>query len=199
MSDALLPDALQRLADRGLHVRPVLSMPNRYRIMRSYTVADDNPHFIKPEEMSQLYLDDSQWVFTNWQSVPGPGMNDFQCEFDTLEQSAEVAEQYYFGQPLIIDGWVVPLHRHPELNPLVAETAIANVSEMAGEAFMVLKKQMFESIWGFPPGSLRYEKVLQSTFLSIRHATDDSVTLCLRRDGAEAYIIPAGFYPHNSS
>ena len=110
-------NAIQRLRDAGLYV--VLWNPNSYTISR-YQDPIPFPDSLSLKSLKSPRTTDDcanecPWMFRHWKMIPGPGPDDFDCECATLEAAVEAILAFYFGQPTILDNWLVPLHVHPEL------------------------------------------------------------------------------------
>jgi hypothetical protein len=139
-------------------------------------------------------LQHNVWVFEVWDCTPGPGEDDFICSYASHEEVIKAVAAYLYGEPTVIDGWMFPLHRHPELHREGIQYALAhavniNQSDFEGiaerrreriERYYWLRKRGTSSIW---------EKALQYQFLSIVHCTYPSILLRLRRDMQETYIV----------
>lgn len=86
----------------------VIRYPSDGRTGEDVSIAD--PAFVEYAE--------SQWSFRNDPPVVFGGMNPSAVRHttDSLDSTIEVAWNYYFGGPLLLDGWIIPLHRHPAWN-----------------------------------------------------------------------------------
>jgi hypothetical protein len=69
-----------------------------------------------------------------WEYFPGPGPDDFRCDFTTLDEAVDAILNFHFGTQTIIDGWIFPFHRHPELQR-------ERVSSLLHQAVMVTAEQ----------------------------------------------------------
>lgn len=58
---------------------------------------------------------DDQWRFRNDPPAIFGGINPFAVRHPTesLDSAIDVAWNYYFGDPVVLDGWIIPIHRHP--------------------------------------------------------------------------------------
>lgn len=54
------------------------------------------------------------WVYRNWNGIGGRAPDDVHIEGLTLETAIRHVESFYFGTPVIVNGWSFPIHRHPE-------------------------------------------------------------------------------------
>jgi hypothetical protein len=134
-------------------------------------------------------LQTDAWVVWLWDYLPGPGPTDFVWSCASLNQAMSLMLDFYFGTPTIIGGWAVPLHRHPELSlPKVCDT-IGRAVPITDSAFQVLRDEYRQreprSSWQDQP----WFKVFQISFLTIPHQHDPTLTLFLRRDVQEAFIV----------
>ena len=64
-----------------------------------------------------VYPLDNGWVYHNWNGIGGRGPDDVHIEKLTLDAAVRYAENFYFGDPLIVEGWSFPVNKHPEWNP----------------------------------------------------------------------------------
>ncbi|HVA46524.1 MAG TPA: hypothetical protein VNH11_09130 [Pirellulales bacterium] len=58
---------------------------------------------------------DGQWQFRNDPPAIFGGINPYAVRHptDSLDSAIEVAWNYYFGEPVVLEGWIIPIHRHP--------------------------------------------------------------------------------------
>lgn len=138
--------------------------------------------------VSYLYFINGKWIFEVWECVPGPATDDFVCEFDNLQSAVGSVINFYFGKPTLINGWLFPLHKHPELNinniPVVLRDLV-NIDE--GTFYRIARKR-----WEFTErlrSMSRWKKALQHQFIVISHIEQVDVFLALRRDMQEFYIV----------
>jgi len=92
-----------------------------------------------------LYRKDDKWIFHRWEYFPGPGPDDFSCEFPAIEAVVEAVLAYYFGHPTIIDGWIFPLHLHPELQEGKVRAALAQGVNIKEAQFEAIKKDRLDN------------------------------------------------------
>jgi hypothetical protein len=134
------------------------------------------------------------WVLWLWDYLPGPGPTDFVSSCTSLNQAMKIILDFYFGAPTIIDGWVVPLQRHPQLVQSSVREAIQRAVPRTDSAFQALVDEYRQR---HPRSTWRdrlWATVFQISFLTIPHQHDPAKTLFLRRDLQEAFMIaaPAG-------
>lgn len=145
-------------------------------------------HKVIDDSFSHLYRQGTAWVFEVWEYVPGPGESDFVVHFPSLEAAIDAILAFYFGQSSVIDDWIVPLHRHPELTVEGVCFAIADAVNVAQEAFEGLVERRGHRIqnqWQLT----RWKRALQSQFLGMQHRVNPTIKLQLRRDMQEAYNV----------
>lgn len=140
-----------------------------------------------------LFLQNNAWVFEAWDSVPGPGEDDFICTYTSREDAVKAVTAYLYGEPTTVDDWVVPLHRHPEIHLKGVQHALANAVNISQEAFEGIAERRRERILRYysfhERGINRWQQALQYQFLSLVHRADPSILLRLRRDMQETYIV----------
>jgi hypothetical protein len=56
-----------------------------------------------------------EWRFRNVPPAIFGGVNPYAVRHpaDSPDSAIDVAWTYYFGQPVVLDGWIIPIHRHP--------------------------------------------------------------------------------------
>jgi hypothetical protein len=131
-----------------------------------------------------------EWVFQEWEMIPGPGRDDFRIVYQSHAEYARAVENFVSGSPTTIDGWIVPLHKHPELTLEGVQYAIADAVNVSCEAFERIEEDRHRRIYYHPLfGRTRWEWALQTQFLTCKHISEPAVTLRLRRDMQETYIV----------
>lgn len=130
------------------------------------------------------------WVFSIWGCAPGPCVDDFIARFATREEAISAVLQYAVGGPTLLNGWVVPLHAHPELSLLQVTFAIAQAVTVDADTFARIAWQRREKVFGNRRfGRTRWDWALQYQFLALPHVHEPSATLMLRRDAQEGYLV----------
>lgn len=141
--------AIQRLRDAGLHVTPEANSSIEYKISR----VPDNPfHFgtyllsksLRSRVAVNYWSDEWPWIFRHWDLIPGPGHDDFDCEFPTVEQAVEAVLAFYFGQPSVIENWIVPLQLHPELSEDRVRAALGRARVITQKQFEITQAERHE-------------------------------------------------------
>lgn len=142
---------------------------------------------------SYLSLQNGIWVFEIWNRIPEPDEGDFHCTYPTYEEAERVVRTYRYGEPTNIDGWLVPLHRHPELKIEGVKDAIASAIHVSQYTFDGISERrrtrMRHYYWVHSWRKYMWERTYQSQFLEITHQSNKIMMLQLRRDMQECYII----------
>lgn len=128
------------------------------------------------------------WQLSVWEGHPGPRTDDFVRVFPSFDTAMEAVMAFYFGTPLTIQEWVVPLHRHPELEEAQVRTAImkatlitkSNLKHVQDELVTDAKAHGLTSHWDI---------AWASDFLCFAHESDPHRTCWMRRNMSEAYIV----------
>ncbi len=178
-------NALQRLKDAGLIVKSSHS-GRRFLVYRPEPETDVT---------SRLRLDDTNWFFEVLDFVPEPGLDDFQYEFASFDRAIDAVLDFYFGEPIIIDDWIIPSHRHPELPISHIKPVLTKATRVIQKTFDEIEEKHWDEIreyrklgkWAHYREVWQY--IMQRQFLIFPHIEDDTVTLRLRRDGKKAYIV----------
>lgn len=89
-------------ADKEINV---VNYPCDGRDGENISIAD--PGFVENVE--------GQWRFRNDPPMLIGGINPYVVRHpsDSLDSAIEAAWAYYFGEPEELDGWIIPIHRHP--------------------------------------------------------------------------------------
>lgn len=129
--------------------------------------------------------EDNLWYFDRQDYIPGPGRDDFGKGYDTEDEALAAAQEYFTGEPTIVDGWVVPFHRHPELDKSLTRNAIQFARHItAVEAKAIVKEHWSKRLEIFPSGN-----PYLWLFLDFPNQTNEQLVLYLRRDAQEAFIV----------
>lgn len=130
------------------------------------------------------------WVFSVWDRIPSPDVDDIYAIFDNKEAALECLFTYAMGGPSLINGWLVPYHRHPELSFLQSKLAILDAIQIDQLSFERICEQRYQKIaHNRLFGSSRWEWAMQYQFIPIAHLHRTDLRLQLRRDCQEAYIV----------
>jgi hypothetical protein len=130
----------------------------------------------------------TEWILSSWEGHPGPASGDFITEFDNLDAVYEALYQYYFGSPILLEGWIVPLHHHPELNEALVAKAIAQAIHIHRSQFNVIKESSARQLENIPLSEV-WGLGLPFFFLEFRHTINTQEVCYLRRDMQEAFIV----------
>lgn len=128
------------------------------------------------------------WKLQSWLGHPGPIESDFIAIFNEIDNVYESLFDFYFGSPVIINGWVVPLHHHPELDQKLVEAALLQAKVISPKDFSVIQEGLvaqantmsFTSIW---------ERGRWERFLTLKQELASHRTCYLRRNMSAAYIV----------
>lgn len=141
-------------------------------------------------EMNRLA---SRWTVVRWDCVPGPGPDDFHAEYATLDEALLSIWNFFFGQPIVIGDWVVPIHRRPFWTLGRLQYRLANLVHVSQSAFDAIAEQRRLRARTSPkkePGFAYQAEVSQ--FLRCDHVSGSVLRLMVRRDLEEAYVVDAG-------
>lgn len=126
-----------------------------------------------------------------WDYIPGPAHHEFACYYQSLDAMMPAILNYYCGESTIIDDWVVPLNRHPELNP----ERVAAIITRARQTTLTKLNEHQDNHWQkrrvkWNSGHWSREEPFLRQYLIIKHNSDPTSQLYLRRDCRAAWIIP---------
>lgn len=134
-----------------------------------------------------IYSEKGHWGFRKWDYAPGPGPDDIDFQTETLEQAVYALLNYYLGKPMILNKWIIPIHKHPEWD---AERLIAVVK--SGISITLDEWETIHSEYVNKRIKLRsypLAEIFACLFNPIAHSEDSSLILYLRRDLNAAYIV----------
>jgi hypothetical protein len=126
-----------------------------------------------------IFRYDESWELYLRGPIPGPGADSFSKEYFTNREALDAALNYFTGEPTLVDSWLVPFHKHPELNPDRVHQVIQSAKQVSAAEYETIEEER----WSQNPISI------QGTFLDIPHQTDPSIILKLRRDEQEAFVV----------
>lgn len=142
---------------------------------------------------SYLSFQNGMWVFEIWNRIPEPDESDIHCTYSTYEEAARAVSAFLYGAPTIINGWIIPLHRHPELTIEGVKNAIASAMHISQDTFAGIAERRRQRIehyyWVHGWRKHVWERTYQSQFLAIAHQSNKKVMLRLRRDMQECYTV----------
>lgn len=139
-------NAIQRLRDAGLYVDSAGNSTLLNRISRRQDdvrlAATLQSKSLNSPIATDYWSNEWPWIFRHWLLMPGPGIDDFQCEFATVEAGVEAVLSFYFGHATIIDNWLVPLHRHPELlSETHVRAALSRATAITATQFEIMQEE----------------------------------------------------------
>jgi hypothetical protein len=156
---------------------------------------EDDAEMTILEDVARLRPSAGGWLFFKWAYAPGPGPHDLAYLAPTLELGVAVALNYYAGSPVLIDGWQVPLHKHPEWRPETVAERVA--AARRGDAAMWARQlehtdRRHAFLFGAPDGRTAHSwpEIAGVSWTCMRHGASADEILWLRRDLSEAWIVP---------
>lgn len=143
-------NAIQRLKDAGLNVSSPGNTYVQNRISRVESMETFPPELMlvskslsSADAPVDYWSDEWPWILIRpgkYIGGLGPDDENFECEFATIEAAVEAVLAFFFGQPTIIDSWMLPLHLHPELSEGEVRAAIASAVTITAEQFKAIEK-----------------------------------------------------------
>lgn len=142
----------------------------------------------------------NHWHFFVWNSVPGPGPADFEHRVTEAGELLSVVLQFFLGEPLTIEGWVVPKHRHPEWNESHLRLAIAQAQPLSHSAWTQVyqraKKRYSSLLTSSRLSTVSWNEWYRCLFVPLvkrpladhEHPSHEE-TLWIRRDLREVYLV----------
>lgn len=177
-----LSSSMKYLSERGVVVTEI--SPDRFSLH-----VEGNRHSTLAESSKGI-------LFSCWYYAPGPGKDDFLVTFGELDDALLAVWYFYFGEPVRLGEWHVPIHRHPYWSLGKIAYRIANAIHVTSRQFEVTAElrrgdllEFRSSAGGGPLSEDRYATALRSQFIACSSASPSSRTLMLRRDLEEAYVV----------
>src|SRR5262249_36760243 len=132
--------AIRKLESAGLIVIPrVLPLEDfSFGIARSRIPSGKISHF---KDVSRIYFENEMWGFRKWEWVPGPGPDDIDFQAETLERIVNCALNYYFGKPTIINGWIIPVNKHPEWSAERLNSVLERAKQVTSEEWKTIRDE----------------------------------------------------------
>jgi len=142
----------------------------------------------------------NQWWFQSWERTPGPGSETVEHWVPTVEEVIAVALRFYLGKSENIEGWLVPIHRHPGWEALRVRQLIARaqslsqaewdqVSRQFDEHYLQLVNEFGRSRRINRPGPWSWARWFACMAVLCEHEDPSSATLWIRRDLEEAFLV----------
>lgn len=138
----------------------------------------------------ELTKKDENYRLESWQTIPGPGEDDFAVTYSTLDEALLAVWCFYFAKPVEINAWVVPMHRRPFWALSKLQYRLANLAHISEAQFEAIKETRHRrSLPGGRQPVLGLKLADSSQFLGCSHVSDANLRLMVRRDLEEAYIV----------
>jgi hypothetical protein len=129
-----------------------------------------------------------RWEVALREGIPGPIPGDFICYKENFDQVVDVLLNYFFGSAVIIHDWIVPLHKHPELDSKQVEIALTQAVSIRRASFQAVYEQAQENMVLLSVEDI-WERAQTTTFLEFQHQKDPHRICYLRRNAQDAYSI----------
>jgi hypothetical protein len=200
-----LDTAVKRLRDTGLFVsEPSKSSEEswakvHFRVAKSREVNNEfGCELVNYPSLSMISYErrdnsrSHQWEMRRWDWTPGPGKGDFVFESAHLEVIVNAVLNWYFGEPMILCGWIVPVDKHPEWDAKRLPQVLKSAKEIPLDDWKVIEKTYGERRIKLHGTPATLTQIFSGLFNTIHHSEDSSLTLYLRRDLEEAFIVRRG-------
>ncbi|MBN8599566.1 MAG: hypothetical protein J0M26_00840 [Planctomycetes bacterium] len=83
------------------------------------------------------------WVYRNWNGIGGRAPDDVHIEGLNLETAIRHVESFYFGTPVIINGWSFPIHKHPEWDSAQIIASLDTARQISESQWLGLRAARF--------------------------------------------------------
>jgi hypothetical protein len=171
-----LASAIKYLAERGIDVSPY----------------SDNRFFCKRDGAPNVTLTATAegFEFTYWDGCPGPAPDDFAVHYRLLDDVLLAVWCFFFAKPVVIDGWMIPLHRRPEWSLPTVQYRLANAVTIDIVRFQAIKNdRLRRASLNLQDKQIGLLHAQTTQFLAFAHQTRTDFWLMLRRDLEEGYVV----------
>lgn len=172
----------------------------KYVIERGVTAEEISPNryslHVGGKRYSTLSHASEGYIFSFWDCTPGPGKDDFSITFSDLDSTLLAVWYFYFGDPVQVAEWKVPMHQQPSWSLGKVAYRIASAVHLNSAQFDAIAEARgreliapVSSTGGSVALESRYAIALRSQFIACPSAATEATTLMLRRDLEEAYLV----------
>jgi hypothetical protein len=181
-------EAVETIASTGLFVSHRLVSGRVWiHVARGYELTGvEDIHVV--HDAARICHENDQWRFIKWDYCPGPGLEDINLPTDSLASAIQILITHYFGEPTIINQWLFPLHKHPEWDLARVAPALDNARQVASTDWQVIHEAYIERYLQLGR-NLSWDQIFAHHFIPVPNVADPELTLHLRRDLGEAYIV----------
>jgi hypothetical protein len=168
--------SIKYLAERGLAVSKLST--HRYSLSR------------QGEDALALLNEEGEYWVERWDYAPGPGPDDFRWCAPSLDDALLVCWAYFFGAPIVLNGWVLHLHRYPFWPLAKLQYRVAQAVQLSTFDFERVSEDRRSRRRTDQLGHMSGFALAETTqFLLAATRSDSPDLLYLRRDLEEAYIV----------
>ncbi len=178
-----LDQAAEQLQSKGLYVeRHVPGASDGLTIARRRLNRGELSHLVDPCFVFRL---EGAWAYRNWSGIGGRAPDDVQFERLALPDAICYAEDFYFGDPLVIDSWSFPVNKHPEWRVEVIRRSYEAARVLAKSEWRDLRSELHCASEGLDES----ERFLKE-FREIEPTTPtQDLQLWIRNDLAEMFLV----------
>ncbi|MBX7221391.1 MAG: hypothetical protein K1Y36_15685 [Blastocatellia bacterium] len=172
-----------------LIAQPFFPNESGYEDCCGYLFIDQNTQIKIHDDVVYVFPKENDWWFDRWAYVPGPGPDDVEWCIGDFETALGWVYQSFWGTPTILDGWVLPTHRHPEWEVTKVPEVVWAARFVGQDLWQQLEAEEQNAYSNLlnSKGPI-WPRILESSFISIENQKRPDVRLELRRDLAVAYI-----------
>jgi hypothetical protein len=128
--------------------------------------------------------------FTCWEGCPGPAPDDFMVQYQFLDEVLLAVWCFYFAKPVMIDEWLVPLHRRPYWSLPTVQYRLANATTIDNVRFQAIKDdRRRRASLNLQNKQIGLVHAKTTQFLACAHQTRTDIWLMLRRDLSEGFVV----------
>lgn len=143
------------------------------------------------KDVSWIYFRAGQWGFHKVDHTGGIGPNDIDYPTATLDEAVSVLLNYYFGEPVAVGDWLIPIHKHPEWDLDAVQSAIDQAQQISPDKWIAIQREHKELYFQLARPTT-FSDLFSYVFVTVSHVHKTDLRLHLRRDLRHAFVV-SGF------
>jgi hypothetical protein len=145
-------------------------------------------------DMCTVTYRNNKWMMIHDEGVPTMDADDCICEFETLDEAVEASKKYLMGKPELLEGWNVPLHKHPDWNRNQIVTLINHAEHFPEGLWKPFREYLEKEENNLISAANMGHEVKNKAFdavqvIPVRHSNNPKQTLWIFRDLKQAAIV----------
>lgn len=184
-----LEDAIALLKSKSLYIKRLINGPHKNGLMIG-SEYEQTGEIGALNDITFIYPDANGWVFDTHTGVPYPLADEVTYSFPTLDLAIEATIQRYFGNPIILQGWIFPIHKHPDWKSEQLERCVKQATHIHLDEWLELKKEFSQKLAvQISLDRANWFQHPELDFRVIKHDQNPSLELWINRNLSEAYLV----------